>query len=166
MKKDFISNVPLHLFRIVQTLWALALLAFVTPLLVRAASDRIVAVPYIVAIVLYAIATCAIFMDYRWSWILSVAFLAGYWLLHGWMALANFVVNTWMFLSGHELYKNSPMTIFIVFISAIFGVFPATCLLILGTLARRQIFSMLWGASTGGSAHCPVTETEEGPRVL
>jgi hypothetical protein len=82
------------------------------------------------------------------------------------MALANFVVNTWMFLSGHELYKNSPMTIFIVFISAIFGVFPATCLLILGTLARRQIFSMLWGASTGGSAHCPVTETEEGPRVL
>jgi len=166
MKRDFISNVPLHLFRIVQTLWALALLAFVTPLLVRAASDSIIAVPYIVAIVIYVVASCGIFMDYRWSWILSIAFLAGYWGLQGWMAGVNFAVNTWMFLSGHELYEDSPMTILVVFISAIFDVFPAMCLLILGALARKQILSMLRGASTAESAHCPVTETEEDSCVL
>ena len=148
MNRDLTSRVSLHLFRVGQTLWALALLTFVTPLIVRGASHSITAGFYIIAIVMYVVASCAIFMDYRWSWILSMVFLAGYWLLHGWMVLVNFAVNVWMFFSGHELYKDSPATIIIVFLSAIFGIFPATCLLILGTLARKQILSILRGAST------------------
>ena len=163
MKRDLISKVSLHLFRVVQTLWALSLLTFVTPLIVRGASHSIVAGFFIMAIVIYVVASCAIFMDYRWSWILSIAFLAGYWFLHGWMALVNFAVNVWMFFSGHELYKDSPATIIIVFLSAIFGIFPATCLLVLGALARKRIISILRGRPMHESDHHPPVEAGENP---
>ena len=142
MNKSIIS---LHLFRATQAVWALVLLMFVVPLIVRNNELSIIVCLYLISFVVYAVASVGIFLDLRWAWILSVAFLAAYWILSGWISLANFVVNSYMFLTGHELYRDSPLTIVIVLANALFGIIPAGILLILGVICRRHILEALRG---------------------
>jgi len=100
---------------------------------------------YGVALALFVVASAGIYADCRWAWIISVAFLLGYWILRGWLAWANFVINSYMFLTGHELYRDSPGTILVVAIYAVFGIFPATGLLILGAISSGHILAVLRG---------------------
>lgn len=108
---------------------------------------------YIGAFIVYAISSYGIFKDYRWAWIISIAFLGSCWILHGWMGWANFVVNLKMFVTGHELYQDSPGTIMVVFMNAVFGIVPATYLLILGTISGNRIIRILRGKPVLDSQH-------------
>ena len=139
------STISLNLFRATQAVWALALIMFVAPLIVRNNEFSLVVGLYLVSFIVYAMASVGIFLDLRWAWILSVAFLASYWILSGWIGLVNFVVNSYMFFSGHELYRDSPLTIVIVLANALFGIIPAGILLILGVICRRHILEALRG---------------------
>jgi len=136
------GTMPLQLYRAVQAAWALALLAFVAPMVV-ARGFTWHGLLSLVAFAMYCAAAIGTYADHRWAWIISIAFLAGYWLLRGWMAWANFVVNVYLFLTGHESYRDSPATIMVVGIYAIFGILPATCLLILGMISSRHILAIL-----------------------
>ena len=140
---------PLQLYRAVQAAWALALLAFVAPMIV-ARGFTWHGLLYLVAFAMYCAAAIGIYADHRWAWIISIAFLAGYWVLRGWIAWANFVVNFYMFFTGHELYRDSPLTIMVVAIRALFGILPATCLLILGMISSRHILTILKGGHSTG----------------
>ena len=135
----------LHLFRATQALWALALLMFVAPLITRHNELSLFVCLLLISFLAYAIASFGIFWDSRWAWILSIAFLAGYWILMGWIGLVNLVVNFYMFFSGHELYRDSLLTILVVVAHATLGILPAGVLLILGVICRRHIFEALKG---------------------
>jgi len=143
MNRSRISVCSLHLFRVVQAAWAFALLAFLTPAIIANMGLISRGSIYICSFILFAISSYGIFRGYRWAWIISIAFLASYWLLYGWVGWANFVVNAKMFFTGHELYQDSPGTILAVLIRAIFGIVPATCLLILGVISGDRIVRIL-----------------------
>ncbi len=162
MKRDLVSTYSYHLFRIVQTTWSLCLLALVVPMIVVNARGSTWGAIYVGAIILYAIASCGIFFRNRWSWIVSIAFLAGYWLLQGWLGWIRFSIDVRAFYGGHEHYQDFPLAIVIVMITAILGIFPATSLLILGALARRRIVPILKEAFTPDSG-CGCGTTEEYP---
>ena len=49
------------------------------------------------------------------------------------------VVNTWMYLTGHALYLDSPATIIIVAIYAIIFAFPATVLSMMYFTKRKDL---------------------------
>jgi hypothetical protein len=103
------TQVPLMLYRAVHAVWALALLGFVAPI-IAAHGLTWLGLLYLIAFAAYGVAAVGLFADRRWAWTISIAFLAGYWILRGWMAWADFVANIYMFLSGHELYQDSPAT--------------------------------------------------------
>jgi hypothetical protein len=135
----------LPLFKIIQLLWALALLGIVVPIFMRNNEFSLLLKMLIIFIILYAMASFGILFDHRWAWVVSVVFLGGYWILRGWISLANFVINFYMFITGHELYRDSPMTIVIVVINSFFGILPGTILLIFGILSRNQILAIIRG---------------------
>ncbi len=143
------DKAPLRLYRAIQVVWALALLAFVAPMIV-ARGFTWPGLLYLAAFAMFGVASLGIYADHRWAWIISIAFLAVYWVLRGWMAWANFVVNFYMFFTGHELYRDSPLTITVVVTYALFGIFPATCLLILGMISSRHILTILRGRHPTG----------------
>ena len=62
-------------------------------------------------------------------WLYSAIILVGYWALHGWKSLLNFVINNYMFFSNDPLYIDSPATIMVVYINAVFGILPASILI-------------------------------------
>jgi hypothetical protein len=144
MSPDMGTKSPLMVYRAVQATWALALLGFVAPMIIARglAGHNFL---YLSAFVLFGVASIGIFTDCRWAWVVSIAFLAAYWVLRGWAAWVNFVVNSYMFLSGHELYRDSPATILVVATYAVFGILPATCLLILAVISRRRLIAILTG---------------------
>lgn len=136
------------LFRLGQVVWIAATIGVVAPAVVLRNGNGFGSWLYLSILIVYAIAAFGIFQDKRWAWVVSVLFLAGYWVLFGWIGWVNFVVNVAMFVSGHELYQDSPMTIVVVFFRALFGIVPGTILLCLGILSRRHIVNVL---TAGGS---------------
>lgn len=139
-----LNTVSMHLFKVTQAAWAMALLWFVAPVIIRN-NDIFITCLFLISILAYVIASFGTFLDFRWAWIVSVVFLAAYWILFGVFGSVNFVVNFHMFFTGHELYRDSPLTIGIVVMRAIFGIFPASVLLILGIICRRHILENLRG---------------------
>jgi len=137
------TSISTHLFRAVQCIWILALLGLFTPIMIRNHGLTPLGCVYVASFVGYAAATLGIFRDSRWAWVVSIGFLVAYWVFRGWIGLANLVVNSYMFLTGHELYQDSPATIIVVILNALFGVVPGTTLLILGFLSRRHIVGAL-----------------------
>ena len=140
-------TISTHLLRVVQAVWAVALLGLLTPVMIGNRGLTVRSSLYIASFVAYIVATFGIFLDYRWAWAVSMGFLAVYWVHRGWIGLANFVVNIHMFLTGHELYYDSPATILIVGINALFGIVPATTLLVLAFISRRHILGVLKGGN-------------------
>jgi hypothetical protein len=139
------SKVSLHLFKATQVIWAFALILFVAPLIERQNELSLFRCLVLISLFGYAIASFGLYLDSRWAWIVSLVFLAAYWILFGVFGLINFVVNFYMFFTGHKLYRDSPMTIGIVIINAIFGILPAGVLLILGIISRRHILEAIKG---------------------
>ena len=137
------STLSINLFRIVQAIWAIALIFILCPLILIRGDIKIITIIYFISFIIYGVATIGIFKNNRWDWILSILFLIFYWLLHGWVDVYNFVTNVSMFLSGHDLYKDSPATIFVVFINSFFTIVPGFILLILGIISWQNILTIL-----------------------
>lgn len=54
------------------------------------------------------------------------------------------VINFWMFFTGHELYQDSPATIFIVALNAIMFVLPGLLIYFLIFLDRKRWLATIW----------------------
>lgn len=67
------------------------------------------------------------------------------------LALVYCIFNFYVFHSGHELYRDSPLTIWIVVIDAAFGIIPATWLLILSAISANRIAAVIRGLPTYSS---------------
>jgi hypothetical protein len=87
----------------------------------------------------YAVVTMGMLRDRKWGWVGSMAWLAAYWVLYGWRSVVGFAVNMHSYLAGGEPYLDSPGTILVVVIYALFGLFPASLLLVLVIACRREI---------------------------
>ena len=140
-----ISKYSFHLFRVIQLIWAFMMVAVFVPYIVMHTSLVSKEGLYIVLFYIYFFASIGLLFNYRWAWIISIIFLGSYWILRGWIGWIIFVVNFKLFLEGHELYRDSLATIFVVFIYALFGIFPATCLTILGAISSGRIIKILRG---------------------
>ena len=83
--------------------------------------------------------------QYRWAAILSVgtAFLVAF------RYLPMVMVNALMFVSGHELYRDSPATVFVVLIYAFVFAIPSTVLCLLYIFNYRRF----WILVRRGDAH-------------
>ena len=143
MFRNIISEYSFHLYRIIQAMWAFALIVFVIPLMIINTDPFSVYGIYIIAICFYMCASVGIFYNIYWAWTFSIIFLLIYWALIGWKSLIYFVYNFYLFFNGHELYQDSPATIFIVIIRACLGIFPAAFLLLLGIVSRARIVEIL-----------------------
>jgi hypothetical protein len=142
--EDMGGRLFVRLYGVVQAAWAFALCFVLGPMMItRGVTGTRLA--YVAAFGMYLVSSLGILAGARWAWIYSLAFLAAYWVLRGWVALATFLINNYMFFTGHELYRDSPATIIVVWIYAVFGVLPATCLLILALLSARPILEILRG---------------------
>jgi hypothetical protein len=84
----------------------------------------------------YVIASVFALRGSRWAVAISVA--ASALLTLRWLPVV--VMNTWMFISGHELYQDSPGTIFIVASYAIVFAIPSTMILALFILKRKELW--------------------------
>ena len=75
----------------------------------------------------------------RWAIVTStiVAIL----LMIRWLPMV--AINTWMFISGHELYRDSPATILVVLSYAVVFAIPSTILCCLYLAQRKQIWKIL-----------------------
>ncbi len=132
-------------FRIIQSIWVTGL-AYVAlhVLAARSMSPGIVLFDLFVAC--YMIAAVGLYFDRLWAWRLSLALLALYWAVRGWAAGINFLVNNVMFTFGHPLYRDSPGTIFIVWIGALFGIVPASFLLFIALKWRKDLVHLMMPA--------------------
>jgi len=74
-------------------------------------------------------------------WALLTSMGAAFFLLMYW--LPTTLVNFWFFLVGDPLYLDSPGTMLVVAVNAILFVIPATTLLVLFALQRRQVKALL-----------------------
>jgi accessory gene regulator protein AgrB len=86
---------------------------------------------------------------WRWALLLSVAVAL---LEVVWWAPA-LITNMWMFVTGHELYQDSPATIIVVLIEALLLVIPAAVLCIAYAVQWRQLRSrFVAGTNTSSQA--------------
>ncbi len=81
---------------------------------------------------LYFLATVGLFFNKRLAWFLSILCPILIFLYCGTLVSYNFL----MFFAGHELYKDSPATIFIVAIYGLFTAVPSGIMLFLFWLNR------------------------------
>jgi len=142
------NRVCAALFCFVQAVWVIAMMGFVVPAVVLRNGNGLGGWLYALILIVYMIATFGICFNGRWAWAISVLFLAGYWVFFGLIGCVNFVANVAMFVSGHELYQDSPMTIVVVFFRALFGIVPGSILLFLGIMGRQHIVQILRGRPT------------------
>lgn len=75
----------------------------------------------------------------RWAIVVSV--VIAILLMIRWLPMV--AINVWMFISGHELYRDSPATIFVVLSYAVVFAIPSTVLCGLYFAQRRQIWGIL-----------------------
>jgi len=84
----------------------------------------------------YFVATLGLFFDFHIAWVISVlpplviSVLSGVW----------FSLNIGTFVTGHELYHDSPATIFVVLLVATFTLLPSLILLALFWRERKYWF--------------------------
>jgi len=74
-------------------------------------------------------------------WAVAISILVASLVMVRWLPMV--VVNSWMFISGHELYQNSPATIFIVIINIIIFTAPSTALCISYFLNRKKLWQLI-----------------------
>ncbi|TWU35191.1 hypothetical protein Q31b_52870 [Novipirellula aureliae] len=123
--------------KFVQLLWAAF---FVLTIGLRAiASGSLLGVSFGVVSVVYLVATLACLANSRLGWIvaLAVPILP----LLRWTPMV--VINFWMFFTGHELYQDSPATIFIVAINAIMFVLPGLLIYLCLFLDRKRLLAAM-----------------------
>lgn len=83
----------------------------------------------------------SVFALYEKRWAIAACVLIAVILMLRWLPVA--VINTWMFISGHELYQDSPATILVVLSYAIVFAIPATILSTLYMFNRKSIWPLI-----------------------
>ena len=86
----------------------------------------------------------------RNRWAVLVAVLVACFLTARWLPVVG--VNLWMLITGHELYRDSPATIFIVLINAAVFMFPSTVVCVLYYLNRKELWQLLRYGNAGAKA--------------
>ena len=71
----------------------------------------------------------------RWAIVISI--LVAFLLMIRWLPMV--IINSLMFITGDELYLNSPATIFIVFIDAILFAIPSTVLSVIYAVKYKTL---------------------------
>ena len=127
--------------KVIQLLWALF---FVLAIGLRAfASGSIAGVFIGVISVAYLAASVACLGNVRIGWF--VALVIPILPLLRWTPMV--IVNFWMFFTGHELYQDSPATIFIVAMNAFMFVLPGMLIYFCLALDRKRLYPVLWPAA-------------------
>ena len=118
-----------------QTLWCIYWLVLVLPWMAKNPSPASIA--FSVVAILYGAATSALAMKSRIGW--AYSFLPP--LLALYFAGPDIVANAIAFAMDDPMYVDSPATIFIVAIQALFCLVPAILLILLLLRARRLVLS-------------------------
>ncbi len=74
-------------------------------------------------------------------WAIGFSVLTAILLMLRWLPMVT--INTWMFLSGHELYRDSPATILVVLSYALVFALPATVLCVLYIFQRKNVLRVI-----------------------
>jgi hypothetical protein len=119
--------------KICQVVWLSLIWVYVDQIMPAGGGTASVLTTFVVA---YTVVTIGLLLDIRFAWIISalppiiVAFCSGVW----------FILNVGSFITGHELYHDSPVTIFVVLIGAAFTLLPSIILLVLFWRERKFWF--------------------------
>lgn len=100
------------------------------------------ALPLLGLVVGYVVIAVFTLLGKRWAWGISV--IVAFSLMIRWLPMV--LINAWMFISGHELYQDSPATIFIVLLYAVLFAIPATFLCGLYIWQRKRIWQLIRAA--------------------
>jgi hypothetical protein len=96
----------------------------------------------------YLVASVMALRSHRWA--IALVVLAA--TLVMFCSLPLVVLNTGMFFSGHQLYQDSPGTIFVVLVNAVVFAIPATSICILFVWRRHELWSRLRSKPTAADA--------------
>ncbi len=146
--------------KVAQLIWAAF---FVVTIGLRAfASGSFMGVAFGAISIAYLAAALACLTNSKAGWIvaLAVPILP----LLRWTPMV--VMNFWMFFTGHELYKDSPATIFIVAINAIMFVLPGLLIYLCLFLDRKRLLSVIFPSVTideGGESPASIAIEPIGP---
>jgi hypothetical protein len=89
--------------------------------------------------VAYAVISFFALVGRRWA--IGIPVIIAILLMIRWLPMVG--INTWMFMSGHELYQDSPATILVVLSYAVVFAIPSTILCSLYLVQRKQIWGIL-----------------------
>lgn len=129
--------IQLTIAKIIQLLWALFFVrtfgrwAFAT--------GGIVGVSLVVISILYLAAAIACLKNSRIGWVIAI--VIPILPLVRWAPMV--FVNFWMFFNGHELYQDSPATIFIVAMNAFMFVIPGVLIYLCLALDNKRLLTVL-----------------------
>lgn len=117
--------------------WSLLIFAAFTYLAVGGYNDTRGAL--LIAASGYVGASIAALRGHRWA--VGFTVIVSTLLSVRWLPMV--VVNLWMFVSGHELYQDSPATIFIVVVYAVVFAIPSTVVCALFLFNRKELWFTL-----------------------
>lgn len=123
--------------KILQIIWAAFLVSIFG--ILTLASPSLVGVTFGVISIVYFVATLACLANSIRGWIVALAFPILP--LLRWTPMV--VVNTWMFFTGHELYRDSPATIFVVATYAVIFVIPGFLIYLCLILDLKRLLAVL-----------------------
>ena len=136
IKKNLEQKVG-KLYNIFFLLWSIQLVLLLMPLIIASHLTF-----FKTLVLVYSIICLIIAISLQKNKPLAIVFskilIIIFWLIYGWKAIANFIYNNYMFIQGHELFIDSPATIIVVYINAIFGLFFPFILTILIVLSLRN----------------------------
>jgi hypothetical protein len=89
--------------------------------------------------VAYAVISFFALVGKRWA--IGISVIIAILLMIRWLPMV--AINTWMFMSGHELYQDSPATILVVLSYGVVFAIPSTILCGLYLVQRKQIWGIL-----------------------
>lgn len=142
-----ISTGSFELFRIVQAVWAAVLAVLAIAAAFSGAGWLSRSGLYLLAVHLYLLASWGVFLNYRWAWAVSIAFLIGYWIVGivGGIGGIPFTAGLSLLFAGERVYQARPLGTMFVSIHALFFVIPPVCLCVLGALSTSGIIRVLRG---------------------
>ena len=123
------------LLKTVQLIWVIGWCLYSALSLLKPSPEII---RFAIVTALYATATIGIYRGSRLAWTVSVLPPMFVFFNMGYFVVRNYTAS----VSGHELYVDSPGTIYVVLINFLLGVVPAFLLLILFWINRYSLIDM------------------------
>jgi hypothetical protein len=142
-----ISVGSFELFRIIQAAWAVVLVALAMVGVFSGGGVLSKGGLYLFGVYAYLLASWGVFLNHRWAWRVSIAFLVGYWILGaaGQISGIPFAVGLAVLIATPWLSNVSPLGVAFVWLHAAFFVIPPMCLLVLAAVSAQGIIRVLHG---------------------